>query len=112
LRRATDEQQRTNAVLRADGATRRAFYRDTPLELTRVEFDLLAEMVSAPERVFARSELIDRIWGSGFAITDRTIDSHVKSLRRKVAAAGGPPQLIETVRGVGYRVRLSDDARD
>jgi two-component system catabolic regulation response regulator CreB len=95
-------------LLSTDRTTRRAHYRDTPLELTRVEFDLLAEMAATPERVFARSELIDRIWGSGFAITDRTIDSHVKSLRRKVAAAGGPPQLIETVRGVGYRVRLKE----
>ncbi len=112
LRRASDEQHRNTALLSADSTTRRALYRDTPLELTRVEFDLLAEMVAAPERVFARSELIDRIWGSGFAITDRTIDSHVKSLRRKVAAAGGPPQLIETVRGVGYRVRLSDEPQD
>jgi two-component system catabolic regulation response regulator CreB len=44
------------------------------------------------------------VWGDGFAITDRTIDSHVKSLRRKVAESGGHPAMIETVRGVGYRV--------
>jgi DNA-binding response OmpR family regulator len=44
------------------------------------------------------------VWGDGFAITDRTVDSHVKSLRRKVADSGGDPGLIETVRGVGYRV--------
>jgi DNA-binding response OmpR family regulator len=91
-------------ALRVDPATRRAHHRDTLLELTRVEFDLLATLLSSPGRVFTRSELIDRVWGDGYAITDRTIDSHVKSLRRKVAEAGGDPGLLETVRGVGYRV--------
>jgi two-component system catabolic regulation response regulator CreB len=108
LRRAGSDTERREAAfdaLRTDPLTRRAHYRHHELELTRVEFDLLAELASAPDRVFARSELIDRIWGSGFAITDRTIDSHIKSLRRKVAAAGAPPDLIETVRGVGYRIR-------
>ena len=74
------------------------------MELTRVEFDLLACMLAAPGRVFTRAQLIDRVWGDGFAITDRTVDSHVKGLRRKVAEAGGDAGLIETVRGVGYRV--------
>ncbi len=74
------------------------------IDLTRVEFDLLACMLGAPGRVFTRAQLIDRVWGDGFAITDRTIDSHVKALRKKVGEAGGDPALIETVRGVGYRV--------
>jgi two-component system catabolic regulation response regulator CreB len=54
--------------------------------------------------VFTRAQLIDRVWGDNFAITDRTVDSHVKALRRKLTDAGGDAQLIETVRGVGYRV--------
>jgi two-component system catabolic regulation response regulator CreB len=90
--------------LRVDAMTRRAHLDDRLLELTRVEFDLLATLLGTPGRVFTRSELIDRVWGDGYAITDRTIDSHVKSLRRKVSEAGGDPALIETVRGVGYRV--------
>jgi two-component system catabolic regulation response regulator CreB len=61
-------------------------------------------MLESPGRVYTRAQLIDKVWGDGFAITDRTIDSHVKSLRKKVAEAGGDPGLIETVRGVGYRV--------
>jgi DNA-binding response OmpR family regulator len=88
-----------------DDATRRATASGREMELTRVEFDLLACLLSAPGRVFTRGELIDRVWGDGFAITDRTIDSHVKGLRRKVEGAGGDVNLIETVRGVGYRVR-------
>ncbi len=90
--------------LSTDEATRRAQVNGRPLELTRVEFDLLACLLSAPGRVYTRAELIDRVWGDGFAITDRTIDSHVKALRRKVAEAGGDARMVETVRGVGYRV--------
>lgn len=90
--------------LRVDASTRRAHVYDALLELTRVEFDLLATLLESPGRVFTRTELIDRVWGDGYAITDRTIDSHVKSLRRKVLDAGGDPGLLETVRGVGYRV--------
>jgi len=85
-------------------ATRRAFVLGQEVELTRVEFDLLTCLLGAPGRVFTRAQLIDRVWGDGFAITDRTIDSHVKSLRRKVGDAGGHAAMIETVRGVGYRV--------
>jgi two-component system catabolic regulation response regulator CreB len=90
--------------LSIDEPTRRAHAHGYELDLTRVEFDLLACLLAAPGRVFTRAELIDRVWGDGFAITDRTVDSHVKGLRRKVEAAGGSPDLIETVRGVGYRV--------
>lgn len=99
-----DDKPRPPAALRVEADTRRAYYLDHQLELTKVEFDLLAQLVAVPGKVLARSELIDRVWGDGFAITDRTIDSHIKSLRRKVTGAGGSPQLIETVRGVGYRV--------
>jgi DNA-binding response OmpR family regulator len=91
-------------ALTADEATRRATVDGKDLELTRVEFDLLACLLGAPGRVFTRAQLIDRVWGDGFAITDRTVDSHVKGLRRKVSDAGGDAALIETVRGVGYRV--------
>jgi DNA-binding response OmpR family regulator len=87
-----------------DEPTRRAFVSGRSVDLTRVEFDLLACLVATPGRVYTRAQLIDRVWGDGFAITDRTIDSHVKALRRKVEASGGDPNLIETVRGVGYRV--------
>jgi two-component system catabolic regulation response regulator CreB len=65
---------------------------------------LLASLLEVAGRVYTRPELIDRVWGDGFAISDRTVDSHVKSLRRKVSEVGGDPSLIETVRGVGYRI--------
>ncbi len=85
---------------------RRAHYGEQLLALTRVEFDLIVELSSAPGKVFARPELIARIWGENFAITDRTIDSHIKSLRRKLVEAGGSADAIETVRGVGYRLNV------
>ncbi|HTQ04546.1 MAG TPA: response regulator [Polyangiaceae bacterium] len=98
------EGARAEHVVELDEKTRRARVGDTALELTRVEFDLLACLLAGPDRVHTRVELIDRVWGDGFAITDRTIDSHVKALRRKLAEAGADPGTIETVRGVGYRV--------
>ena len=93
--------------LQVDELTRRACFENRVLDLTRVEFDLLACLVADPGRVFTRSQLIDKVWGDGFAITDRTVDSHVKGLRKKVVEAGGDPNLIETVRGVGYRIALA-----
>ena len=91
-------------ALSVEASTRRARANGSSLELTRVEFDVLACLLEQPGRVYSRGELITRVWGDGFAITDRTIDSHVKALRKKVAEAGAEPGLIETVRGVGYRV--------
>jgi DNA-binding response OmpR family regulator len=74
-----------------------------PIALTRVEFDLLATLTERPGSVLGRGQLGERIYGEAFEADDRTMDSHVKNLRRKL---GRPPtggEYIETVRGVGYR---------
>jgi DNA-binding response OmpR family regulator len=76
-----------------------------PLALTRQEFRLLALLAGSPGRVFTREQVLDRAWEDGGAVTDRTIDAHIKTLRRKLTEAGDAERLIETVRGVGYRVR-------
>jgi DNA-binding response OmpR family regulator len=91
-----------------DRRGRQASYAGRSLELTRVEFDLLAELWESGGQVYTRAELIDRVWGSGFVMTDRTIDSHIKSLRRKLEGAGALAGVIQTVRGVGYRLTASD----
>ena len=91
--------------LSIDAETRRSAYQGTALDLTRTEFDLLYALSSAPGRVFTRQQLIDRIFGEGHAVTDRTIDAHVKALRKKLLGAGADPDLVETERGVGYRLR-------
>lgn len=90
--------------VRVEAATRRAYVEGHEVELTRVEFDLLSCLIENRGRVFTREQLIDRVWGDGFAITDRTVDSHIKALRRKVLEVGADPGLIETVRGVGFRI--------
>ncbi len=71
------------------------------ISLTAQEFKLLELFIRHPGRVFTREQVLDRAWGDGGLVTDRTIDVHVKSLRRKF----GDLDFIETVRGVGYRVR-------
>ncbi|MCB9589842.1 MAG: response regulator transcription factor [Polyangiaceae bacterium] len=106
LRRARPEPaaKREGPPLSVDEESRRVEVNGQSVDLTRVEFDLLVALLESPGRVYTRAQLIDRVWGDGFAITDRTVDSHVKSLRRKLSDAGGDTSLIETVRGVGYRV--------
>jgi len=68
--------------------------------LTAKEFDLLHGLMSRPGRVLSREALLEQVWGSDITVTVRTIDTHLKRLREKLGAAG---DLIETVRGVGYR---------
>jgi two-component system OmpR family response regulator len=69
--------------------------------LTVTEFALLRTLAARPGKVFTRDEIIDRLHGPGFAVTDRTIDSHIRNLRAKFAAVGGE-SLIETRPGIGY----------
>ena len=80
-----------------------AHWAGAPVTLTVTEFTLLKTLASAPSRIFSRDQLIDRLHGPGFAITDRTIDSHIRNLRKKFADVGAG-QLVETRPGVGYRL--------
>ena len=75
------------------------------VELTRKEFDLLATLVAAPGRVFGREELLDLVWGRDGFVEPRTVDVHLARLRAKFTAARLTAPPIETVRGVGYRLR-------
>ena len=84
---------------------RRATFAGTDLALTKIELDLLAVLVESPGRVRTREHLVRRVWGDTYALAERTVDSHFKGLRRKLAEAGAPATLIETVRGVGFTVR-------
>ncbi|HXJ84026.1 MAG TPA: response regulator transcription factor [Candidatus Methylomirabilis sp.] len=77
------------------------------VELTPKEFELLATLAGAPGRVFARDELLDLVWGQDGFVEPRTVDVHVARLRGKFTGAGLPAPGIETVRGVGYRLRES-----
>ena len=75
---------------------------DQPLDLTASEFGLLDTLIRQPGRVFSRSELIDAALGPDALVLERTIDVHVRALRKKL---GLHADLVETVRGVGYRFR-------
>ena len=81
----------------------RADWAGSEVPLTVTEFALLRTLATMPAKVFSRDAIIDRLHGPGFAITDRTIDSHVRNLRAKFARAGGH-DLIETRAGIGYRL--------
>jgi two-component system, OmpR family, response regulator len=76
---------------------------DVAVATTATEFQLLALLAGLPSKVFSRDAIIDRLHGPGFAMTDRTVDSHVRNLRAKFARAG-LDDLIETRSGVGYRL--------
>lgn len=92
---------RGRLTLNTDGWT--ALWGDREAALTVTEFGILRTLASAPSKVFSRDAIIDRLHGPGFAITDRTIDSHVRNLRGKFAGLGGH-DVIETRAGVGYRL--------
>ena len=77
---------------------------DERVDLTPVEFRLLQTMVSQPGRVFSRDNLMEASYPDGRVVSDRTVDSHVKNLRKKVLAVSGAEDLIHSVYGVGYKV--------
>jgi DNA-binding response OmpR family regulator len=94
-------------LLRIDENSHRAWLDDSPLDLTPTEWGLLAAIAGAPGRVFSRYELVNRVRGFEYEGYERTIDSHIKNLRRKLGARGA--DVVETVLGVGYRLGLSQD---
>ncbi len=84
-----------------DGESWRASWDGVDVALTVTEFTMLQTLASRPGKVFSRDAIIDRLHGPGFAVTDRTIDSHIRNLRAKFAAVGADT-LIETRPGIGY----------
>jgi two-component system, OmpR family, response regulator len=89
--------------LRLDPQSWEAHWDEKPVAVTVTEFQLLILLASLPSRVFTRDTIIDRLHGPGFAVTDRTIDSHIRNLRAKFAALGAT-DLVETRAGIGYRI--------
>ncbi len=87
-------------VWMTDGLVRRG---NVDVHLTRTEFRLLAELVSAGGRVVTREELLQRVWGYDYFGDTRLLDVHVRRLRRKIEANPDSPSVLTTVRGVGYR---------
>jgi two-component system OmpR family response regulator len=74
-----------------------------PLDLTTLEFDLLATFMSYPGRVWNRTQLIDKLWGSNFFGDERVVDTHIARLRKKIEPDPANPTFVKTVIGVGYK---------
>jgi DNA-binding response OmpR family regulator len=91
--------------LELDAATREARREGQPLALTAKEFDLLWFLASNPGRVFSRDQLMHRVWGYSAALETGTVTVHVRRLREKLERDPSDPKLLETVWGVGYRLR-------
>jgi len=77
---------------------------DRPVDLTKTEFDLLAELVRGNGRVWTRAELVSAVWGSEWDGGEHTVDVHMANLRRKLGQTGEGASYVETVRGVGFRL--------
>lgn len=104
LRRRTPEhavQILTLGALQLDGTTHRVTYQGVELKCGPTEFKLLNFLMTYPERVHSRAQLLDKVWGDHVFIEERTVDVHVKRLRETLGEAG---VHIETVRGTGYRM--------
>jgi two-component system phosphate regulon response regulator PhoB len=92
-------------ALRLDAATHKAFYNDTRMDLSATEFALLRHFLSHPDIVFSRNQIIATINGPDYPVTDRSVDVQILGLRKKLGEAGG---MIETIRGVGYRLKAPE----
>jgi DNA-binding response OmpR family regulator len=107
LRRANG-QMGPAAILRAgdvelDTASLMAIVAGQPVDLTPTEFQLLATLIRQPGRIFSREQLLEAVHGVAFDGYDRSVDSHVKNIRRKIEPDPRKPRYIQTVYGVGYR---------
>ena len=96
-------ERRQLGPLELDTAAREVWVDGEPVELTKLEFDLLATLTGNPRLVFSRGQLLEEVWGSDWFGDDHLVDVHIANLRRKL----GKPELIRTVRGVGYRIGVA-----
>ena len=96
-------------VLTIDESRRTAMIRGEDVELTPTEWGLLLALATTPGRVYSRFELINRVRGYEFDGYERTVDSHVKNLRRKIELDSHEPLIVQTVVGAGYRFGLARD---
>jgi len=76
-----------------------------PVELTPKEFQILRSFLESPSRVFSRQEMLNCVWGEGYALEEHALDVHIHSLRQKIEENPAKPKLIVTVRGIGYKLR-------
>lgn len=107
-RTGTGAQLQQQSRLTLDADTLDARLDGIPLELTVVEFRLLETMASEPRRIFTRDQLMDRIYTDQRIVSDRTIDSHITKLRKKIATSCHGADIIRSVYGAGYKYEEPD----
>jgi len=114
LRRSTPSISETAAVLRLDEDRFQATLHGHDLELTVVEFKLLSFLAANPGRIYNRSKLMDHIYPDQRIVSDRTIDSHIKNLRKKISGVSPETELIHSVYGAGYKydVNIPPETRE
>lgn len=99
----TNANTKRHGLLTIDETAFEARWDNTPLGLTPAEFRLLLAFAQQPARVFSRQQLMDRLYDDHRIVADRTVDSHLKNLRRKLRESGCEQDMIQSVYGVGYR---------
>jgi two-component system phosphate regulon response regulator PhoB len=111
LRRAstTEEEAITAGVLELDTAGHRVMADGREIRLGPTEYRLLHFLMTHADRVYSRTQLLDRVWGANVYVEERTVDVHVRRLRKALTAAGAD-NYIQTVRGAGYRFSTRVDA--
>ncbi|ACZ38347.1 response regulator transcription factor [Sphaerobacter thermophilus] len=95
--------------LTIDPLSREVTSRGQPVHLTAKEFDLLHLLAANPGRVFSRDYLLHRVWGEDYVGVDRTVDTHILRLRKKLGGPGSPAERIVTLWGVGYKYERPRD---
>ena len=103
---ATDEVV-SAGVLEVDNAGHRVVSSGREIKLGPTEYRLLHFLMTHPERVYSRAQLLDRVWGANVYVEERTVDVHVRRLRKALSDAGAD-DYIQTVRGAGYRFSVRD----
>ena len=107
LRRATEEVKATSDdVLSINEDTMQVLVKGQEVSLTRAEFRLLVHFYQHSEQVFSREQLMSQIYSDNRVVTDRTIDSHIKNLRRKIQNVDAEVDCIQSIYGVGYKFAL------
>ena len=103
--RGGDEESRLQVDgLVLDGESRRIFIADEPVDMGPTEFNLLQFFMSHPERAYTRGQLLDQVWGANVYVEERTVDVHIRRLRKALQTGEADySNLIQTVRGTGYR---------
>ena len=105
LRRNRQEDEDGNVTvgnLRIDGAAHRVYCNDTPVPIGPTEYRLLYFFMTHPDRVYSRSQLLDHVWGGSVYVEERTVDVHIRRLRKTLEPFAAQ-EMVQTVRGAGYR---------